>query len=256
MMRLMNGGVLCALCLALLGLPMDAAAQTAAVAAVTPADSSVGVGQTIDLAVEVRDVQALYGMDITVTYDPALVDVVDADPALPGEQVAMGLFLEAGMAVINQADNAAGRIHFVMTQLNPAEPKSGSGNLLVIRFRGKQEGETQVKLADVQLATRDGEAITVTTRDGRLRVVQSVSGPTATPIPAQIPGNLQTLPTLEDAAPTVVAPTGETTPAATAAILTAETQSVQRAGPNWGLLAMLGVVVIGLAALYLRTRPR
>lgn len=256
MRRLLDSMVLCAVCLALLGLPMGAAAQTAAVAAVTPADDSVGVGQTIDLAVEARDVQALYGMDVTMTYDPALVEVVDADPALPGDQVAMGLFLDAGMAVINQADNAAGRIHFVMTQLNPAEPKSGSGILLVIRFRGKQEGETLVKLTDVQLATRDGEAIAVTVRDGRLRVIQAMAGPTGTPIPAQLPGNLQTIPTPDPAAQTIVAPAGETTAAAPATIPAVGGETGRSSGRNWGLLAILGVVVIGLAALYVRTRPR
>lgn len=254
-----------------------AAAQTAAMVAVAPGDMELGAGMTADLAIEVRDVQDLYGIDITVTYDPAVVEVVDANPSLPGAQVSLGVFLDGGMAVINQADNAAGTVHFVMTQLNPAEPKSGTGNLLVIRFRGKQAGGTSaVTLADVQLANRDGESIDSSQQDGQIRVVAQVSGPTATPIPVQDPGSIQTLPTLDGAVPTSISqptaqsatlaepePGTQVTPVVTAqsnpssAVTETNTDDTHSAfRRNWWMLLVLAGLVAVMAFVYVRTRAR
>lgn len=259
-----------------LGMPLaHAAAQTAAVVAVAPADFELGAGMTADLAIEVRDVQDLYGIDITVLFDPAVVEVVDANPSLAGDQVSLGVFLEGGMAVINQADNAAGSVHFVMTQLNPAEPKSGSGNLLVIRFRGKQPGTSPVTLVDAQLATRDGESIDSSRQDGQIRVAAQVSGPTATPIPVQDPGSIQMFPTQDGAAPTggpqITLPTATLAgPAATQPPAAGATETVGQPTPaaaaergeksalteNWWMLLVLAALVAGMAVLYTRTRAK
>ena len=106
--------------------------NTAVVLQVAPSTAEIGVDEIIDVAVEVRDVSGLYGFDITVGYDPAVVEVVDFDPDLEGIQVALGLFLDPGFVIFNQADNSLGQLRLVMTQLNPSEAKSGTGNLLVI----------------------------------------------------------------------------------------------------------------------------
>jgi hypothetical protein len=191
-------------------LPVSARAQNPApvVVRIAPASVQVGAGETVDVAVEAVDVQELYGFDVTVTFDPQVVEVVDADPNLPDIQVALGQFLEAGFAVINTADNTAGSAHLVMTQLNPSLPKSGTGALIVIKLRGKRAGTSSpLTVVNPQLARRDGYMIPASGAAGQVTVV-SAAGPTSTPMPTQGAGTPMAPVTPE---PTMVAPTAEPT---------------------------------------------
>ena len=65
----------------------------------------VAAGQTAPLSVAVTDVQDLYGMELHLRFDPAVVQVADADPGKDGIQVAAGDFLSADFVAQNQADN-------------------------------------------------------------------------------------------------------------------------------------------------------
>lgn len=176
------------LCLGL-WLPVSrAVSQTPVLVRVTPAQSQVVAGETVDVAVEVVEVQDLYAFDVALTFDPSVVEVVDADPNLPGVQVGLGLFLDAGFAIVNQADNVAGTAHLAMTQLNPSVPKSGTGALIVLRLLGKQAGTTSaIPIVLVQLARSDGTLIpTASPEGGMVDVIASGGGmPPATPIPTQ-----------------------------------------------------------------------
>src|SRR3990172_4702348 len=100
----------------------------------------VGEGLTAAVAVEVRDIADLYGYDIALAFDPAAVEVVDADPAAEGVQAQLGGFLDLGFVLRNEADNAAGTVEVALTQLNPSAPKQGSGTLFVVTVRGRRAG--------------------------------------------------------------------------------------------------------------------
>src|SRR5512139_386501 len=131
--------------------------QSTVTVAIAPGTAQVAIGQTVDVAVEVVDVQDLYGIDIALTFDPNVVEVVDANPGQAGVQMALGTFPDSGFVVLNAADNVTGTVRFAMTQLNPSLPKSGTGALMVIRLRGKQvSGSTPLTLTHAQLARRDG----------------------------------------------------------------------------------------------------
>ena len=131
------------------------------------------------------DVQDLYGLEIHLRFDPAVVQVADADPGKDGIQVAAGDFLSADFVAQNQADNQAGSIDYAVTQVNPNEPRSGSGTLLVIRFQGGAAGgASQLEVTNGLLTTRDGDLIPVTFASGEVRVkgASAVAGnATATP---------------------------------------------------------------------------
>ncbi len=160
----------------------------------------------------------LYGFDVTVTFDPQVVEVVDADPNLPGVQVAQGLFLDPGFAVINTADNTAGSAHFVMTQLNPSEAKSGTGSLIVVKLLGKQAGTSSaLTVENPQLARRDGFMIPATPASGQVDVIAG-GGPTSTSMPTQGAGTPMATTTPE---PTTLP--GTATPKPTALPATATT---------------------------------
>ena len=157
-----------------------------------PATVEVPLGRTADVAVEVVDVQDLYGVDLALTFNPNVVEVVDADPGQAGVQMALGTFLDSGFVVLNAADNVTGTVRFAMTQLNPSLPKSGTGALMVIRLRGKQvSGGTPLTLTSAQLARRDGTGLSTNLISGQVSVVAAAgSAPTGTPIPTQGPGTL------------------------------------------------------------------
>ena len=184
----------------LAGAPVSALASSATVAFV-PANGQVVLNQTRDVAVQVQDVAGLYAVDLAFTFDPAILEVVDAYPATGGLQVGMGTFLDVGFVLVNTADNGTGAVRFAMTQLNPSEAKSGTGALIVVRLKGKQTGVSPLTLASVQLAARDGTQISTTLLSGVVEVVNAGSGPTATALPTQGEGTLMPSPTGPTASP-------------------------------------------------------
>jgi hypothetical protein len=169
-------------------------AQTAspALVRIAPSQAQVLVGQTVDIGVEIQNVEGLYGIDLLLAFDPQALEVVDMDPELEGIQVQLGTFLEPGFVLVNIADNQVGRLRLAMTQLSPAAPKSGSGVLIVIRLKGLAlKADTDLSLVSAKFASATGSYIDIPEtqiEDGRLSVVPEIQGPTNTPIPAQPAG--------------------------------------------------------------------
>jgi hypothetical protein len=50
----------------------------------------VGVSNTVTVDVMVGDIESLYGAQVELTFDPTLVEVVDADGFTPGIQIEQG----------------------------------------------------------------------------------------------------------------------------------------------------------------------
>ncbi len=107
-------------------------------------------------------------------------------------------------------DNQQGIAHFVMTQVNPSEPKSGDGILLVLYLKGLRAGESALTVSSLQISDREGIEILAEGVNSTLTV--STSGPAvkATAIPVAsltevhwIPG--QTSTEASGAAPQVTA---------------------------------------------------
>lgn len=185
---------------------------TGAVSAQTPAevgffeDLAVQPGAQFEIPVEVRAVQDLYAIDIEVRFDPAILQAEDADPNSEGVQAGLGTFLEAGLLLVNEVDNITGVFRFAMTQVNPAEPVSGDGILLVLYFAAQAEGDSELEVSFLEAATRFGEEIPLEASDGRVTVAVDAPIFDATPIPTQDPELIIPIPTL---APT---PTATDTP--------------------------------------------
>jgi hypothetical protein len=215
--------ICCAVLLAaLILLPASALAQAPVTVRVAPATLTLAVGAASDVAVEVVDVEGLYGFDVQLSFDPTVVEVVDADPDKAGVQVSLGRMLDSGMAVRDSADNEAGTIHYAMTQINPSEAKSGTGNLIVIRLRGKAAGTTNLAFTSVDLARRDATAIDASPQPGVVTVqAQASAQPTTTPIPTQAP------PTPVPTALPAAAQGSQAQPAATATLPATATPTAQ-----------------------------
>lgn len=138
-----------------------ARAQTPALVSVSPEYQLAHLGDEFSVQVRIDDVQALYGFDVLLSFPAELLEVLSVSDA---EFLAPGM----GWTLI---DNEAGTVNVVHTQLNPAEPVSGSGALFTIVFRVDAEGATAaLALSAVTLSDRDGFGVPCETRDGRARL--------------------------------------------------------------------------------------
>mgnify|MGYP000070728695 CR=1 FL=1 len=117
--------------------------------------------------VVVADVTDLFGAELQLTYDPAQLQVLDANPRLDGIQIAPGPFLavEDRFVVTNRVDAQSGQITFVVTLLGPAAPVSGSGILATVAFRTIGGGPYAVRVTRAQLVSSALAVIPVTAED-------------------------------------------------------------------------------------------
>jgi hypothetical protein len=148
---------------------------------VVPASSVVAPGEMVTIEVQVRDVVELYAMDIGLTFDPARLEVQDADgDPTNGVQIEPGDFLDPaqGFLVTRNADNITGEARYVLTLMAPAQPKSGSGVLARITFRARSPGSSTLEL-NALLVSFDSEPIPAAVSGGLI----TVSGDTSTPLP-------------------------------------------------------------------------
>jgi len=157
-------------------------AQDATRIRIIPDNVTVYVGQTVDVTLQVENIANLYRIELNIVFDPHLLEVVDADPARPGIQVAAGGFLKPDYEPVNDVSN--GVIDYAVEQISPTPPASGSGALLRFTFRAIGSGASDIRIDNLHLADQGGQGIASPVQNGRV-VVQagSVSDPPPTPVP-------------------------------------------------------------------------
>ena len=244
------------------GLFSPASAQTSAQVGVFQA-YEIQPGARVEIPIEIRNVQDLYAVDLEIHYDPRILTFEDANPQMDGIQPALGTFLDAGMVLYNTVDPEAGIIRFVMTQVNPSEPKSGSGVLIVLYAVGAAEGESTLEVVRADLSTREGIAIPSELVENSVKVAASAAEVQATPIPVQNPTSIIVIPTLAPTATSTVTPvptSTKTVPTQTAVITAiveaiasptiAPTMAEEPSGfslaQNWWVLLIVAAAIIGV----------
>ena len=252
--------------------PQSARAQTGAQIGVLQSLTAVP-DTVVEVPIQVADVTDLYTVDIELTFDPSVATAEDADPASPGVQLGIGSFLDAGLVLYNEVDNQQGIARFVMTQVNPSEPKSGSGVLVVLYLKGVQVGKSALLMTNVQLADRTGVEIPASGVNSTLTV--AATGPTvkATAIPVVNPTSItwipnpaptQTLQAITQASQTVPSeqPTPQVTqfeqkqfiPAVAAGESPAKPQVTSWLVEHWWIVLIAAGLVAGLGIYLYRTR--
>lgn len=186
-----------------------ALAQGGARVVFSPSSAIVGEGTTTAVEVRVENVQGLYGLDIRIGFDPAVVEVVDADAGKTGIQVRPGSLLSVDFAIRNIVDNSQGTVWYALTQLNPSQPVSGSGIAFIVTFKGKSAGAVgPLTITYQKLVVQAGEAIDALVENGEIRVVGSAEAP---PTPTTAPPPPQPTVSMPTAEPTEVQPTARPT---------------------------------------------
>ena len=78
------------------------------------AQSNAGNGLAgIDL--QLAYAQGVYGADLSLTFDPTIVQVIDADETTDGIQIAAGSCPAQGLTILNEVDNTNGTIRYALT---------------------------------------------------------------------------------------------------------------------------------------------
>ena len=116
-----------------------------------------------EVRIVIDNVVNLYGVEVHLRFDPQKVQVQDADPALSGEQIALGKDFPKGRSFValNRVNNVEGTIDFAVTLLNPALPLRGQVEVAKFSLLGKEAGETKLRFMQVLLADRGGNALPV-----------------------------------------------------------------------------------------------
>lgn len=120
-------------------------------------------GQQLTLSLYVENVVDLYGVEMELSFNPAIAQVVDAAPGTPGVQIQpLAGFLSPDFVVRRSADNAAGIIQYAATQVAPSTPVSGSGAVAAVTFQSVSNGTFSMPYTDVLLSSIDGTPIDAT----------------------------------------------------------------------------------------------
>ena len=144
---------------------------------IDPPSATIPVSGTVTVDIVVADVADLYGVALELTFDPAVVEVVDDDPGTPGVQIDPGTCPAPNFVVQNIADNSAGTINYDVASLAPSPACNGTGVVASITFHGIFGPDTSpVHFNSWLLSDTNGVPIPAATQDGSITVVDG--GPT------------------------------------------------------------------------------
>jgi len=125
---------------------------------VSPSNSSPSVGQSIIVTIKIADVQNLYGLDVAVTYNNAVLQLTNQQPDLGKTAVSSGgvLYgtpltqdvnnLQSGGLYYNTTLTTPTQYYLYATSANPAQPFSGSGTIATLTFKVIGTGQSPLTL--------------------------------------------------------------------------------------------------------------
>lgn len=128
-----------------------------------PATLELSPGNEGAFDIRVEDVTQLAGAEVHLAFDPALLEVVDADPSTEGLQIAHGDFLSPDFVAQNISDPATGTVDYAIACIPLDKAVSGSGVLARITFRALDGGQTLIETRSVLLADKQKQPIAVDT---------------------------------------------------------------------------------------------
>jgi hypothetical protein len=232
-----------------------------------PSTIQISPGEVVTLSVVLAGAQEVYGIDVRAAFDPQLVEVVDVDPDREGVQFSPGTFPQPDFVVRRDADNEAGTLRYVITQVSPTEPATGDGVVFTVQLRALADsGEGAFTLGPIEMADSAGTLLGVQPESGLIRitpggqvptdqpaaVVSAAGDATATAVAAAA-GDTQ--PAQASSQPATVAPSADANQAATPSATAPETPAAAESSlPLLAVLALVAIVVVVIVVMA-RRRP-
>ena len=84
----------------LLSLPVGGVQANGTTSLVSPASTEVVIGTTTTVDIRVENVTNLFGVEVHLSFDPALLEVEDANAGQAGVQIAPGPFLNPLLQIV------------------------------------------------------------------------------------------------------------------------------------------------------------
>ncbi len=174
----MKNRLIALLLLFLFSLPFNtASAEAQAALSISPFATTLQVGQSATLSVRITDAKDLYAYDITLRYDPALVEITSIENSS---------FLQGGFTAAQILDKTAGTAQLAFTSIPPFTAQSGSGDLATFKVKAKTGGSARISIENIQLLQKDATAIVASSTTGTVTVTGGAA--TEAPRPASNPG--------------------------------------------------------------------
>ena len=130
-----------------------------------PANPVASVGSTVDVAVQLDAVTGVYGAQVNLSFDPAVLQVT-------GGVLTPGWCPQPDFVASNVANNTTGTISYAASQLSPTAPCNG-GVVATIKFQCIAEGTSPVNYTSSIISNISGTAITHGSQNGTVECVQS-----------------------------------------------------------------------------------
>lgn len=150
-----------------------------------PSPVEVGWGMTRNVNVVVENIQGLYAIEMRIAFPNSLVQVVDADPSVPGVQIQDGSVFDGfdTYPIQNSVDNSTGLIEYIISITGSDTGMVGSGVLATIPLHSAGLGNAVLSFVEIILCERDGTRIPLDIGTGQtpINVVTTTSTPTSTP---------------------------------------------------------------------------
>ncbi|MFO7917623.1 MAG: cohesin domain-containing protein [Anaerolineae bacterium] len=150
---------------------------TAGTIKVLPETADIDQGEEVTVYVWLENVGDYYGVDFKLNYDESLVSVPTGE-VTPLWDVFDG---SHHFEIRNVAED--GTVWYALTNINPAEPFTGTGRICSITFRGDAIGTSSLDFSSAEGSTRHGETLLPAQVGGSLAVQSSDGSPTPTPEP-------------------------------------------------------------------------
>ncbi len=118
--------------------------------------SQPAVGDTVTVTIKMADAQNLFGLDVTLDWNPSILEFVSATPQLGVESHAEGVLHESTSYPIEVDDNSHinGEYHLLATSTGASTASfSGSGTIATVTFKVVGSGSADLAL-DVELAQK------------------------------------------------------------------------------------------------------
>ena len=124
---------------------------------VSPPSSTVAVSNTAVVGIQIEGAENLWGVDLKLTYDPAIVQCTQSQPgAIPVPDV------------VAKNVCAGGAAEYIASQQAPRPPARGTGDAMRLTFHCLKAGISQLRLERSTLVDRDGRALPKTATDGQI----------------------------------------------------------------------------------------
>lgn len=167
--------------------PLEQAPDTGGVIYFQPSNPQLMTGSTMTIDIFVANVENMNGADIQINFNPTIIQLDDAVSNQEGVQIQPGNFLAPDFIAENEVNNQTGAISYIVIQIPPTPPVSGTGLMATLIVRGVNEGTSDLTFTSVLLTNSNIEQIPVTSQNGQIIVGPSTGEPTDTPTATTTP---------------------------------------------------------------------